>query len=82
VPERVDELLFYPGEVFTAVQQCPEFGSPAALTVEADERVGVEYRVEPVGRAAGLVPDGGEAREVRGEVAFMVGESTDRSAVS
>ena len=44
------------------------------MMLMAGERVGLEYRLEPLGRVASLVPDPNKILQVIANLSFMPGE--------
>jgi hypothetical protein len=64
-------VLLRSGIVLTPMDECREF---AVVVLMGNQRVGLEDRLEPLARVAGLVADLGEIFEVAGDLSFVPGD--------
>jgi hypothetical protein len=69
------DLLLCAGEVRPPMQEGGQFGAGMLVgeAVVGDERVGLQHRLEPLARVAGLVAEFGELGRVGGDLAFVPG---------
>jgi hypothetical protein len=74
VSDHVAYSLLRLGDVLVAMQERPQFGVVPSMRLVGDERVGLEYGVEPLARVTGLVANFNEIVEVPADLAFVPGE--------